>query len=89
MAVQHSKRTHAHQFIDHIKPNERNALRVILLTKMGLAELRDALGTQKMRVIPIAEERTGHARKGTTIELFRDAMKSSVTNLLPLDRTVT
>jgi len=71
MAVPHSKRSHAHQFINQLTKNERNSLRILLLTKSGLADLREALDLQHMRVVSIEQERTGHALRGTTAELFR------------------
>jgi hypothetical protein len=82
MAVkQNTSRNHATQFIHHLKPNERNALRVLLLTKTGLADLRAALGTQTMRVLSRAEVATGHAMRGTTVELFRNHTHHSPANL--------
>jgi hypothetical protein len=73
MAVkQNSSRNHATQFINHLKSNERNALRVLLLTKSGLADLRKALGTESARVLSQAEVATGLARAGRTIDLFHN-----------------
>lgn len=90
MATHHSKsaRNHAGQFVAHLKSNERNALRVLLLTKSGLADLREALGTVHMRVLSEAEIATGHARRGTTISLFRNHHQHTPTNLEPGSRSV-
>jgi hypothetical protein len=64
--------------------SERNALRVILLHRDGLSELREALGIEHMKVAPVAEQRTAHAVAGTTVELFTGLY----TDVLPLDKTV-
>jgi hypothetical protein len=36
----------------------------------GLADLREALGIQKMQIVPVTEQRTAHALAGTTAKLF-------------------
>ncbi len=69
MAVHNS---HARQFINQLNPNERNSLRVLLLTKSGLADLREALGVQHMKVVSVDQKRTAHAIQGTTAELFQE-----------------
>ena len=65
------RRSHASQFTQGLTRSERNALRVILLQRDGLAELREALGIEHMKVATVAEQRTAHAVAGTTVELFR------------------
>jgi hypothetical protein len=75
MAVHNS--THAHHFIGQLNPNERNSLRILLLTKSGLADLREALGLEHMKVVPVDQKRTAHAIQGTTAELFRDLGEAS------------
>ena len=84
MAVDIVRRTHAHHFIKQLNRNERNALRVILLTDGGLGDLREALGTQRMQRVPVERQRTEAAMRGTTAELFRDMYP----DILPLDRVV-
>jgi hypothetical protein len=76
------RRSHAHQFTTSLTRSERNALRVILLHKDGLAELREALGIEHMRVSPLPEQRTALAVAGKTVELFRDIYS----DILPFDR---
>lgn len=63
--------THAHHFVQQLNPNERNSLRVLLLTKSGLTDLREALGLQHMQVVSVEQECFGHAVRGTTAKLFR------------------
>ena len=36
----------------------------------GLADLREALGIEKMRIVSVLEQRTAHALAGTTAKLF-------------------
>jgi hypothetical protein len=62
-------RSHARQFVSSLTRSQHNALRFILLRRDGLAELRDALGIEHMRVAPLTEQRTAHALGGTTVEL--------------------
>jgi hypothetical protein len=43
----------------------------------GLADLRDALGIQKMQIVPVTEQRTAHALAGTTAKLFEWSVEVS------------
>jgi hypothetical protein len=50
----------------------------------GLADLRETLGINHMQQMSVVEQRTGHALRGTTAELFAGAY----TDILPLDKNV-
>jgi hypothetical protein len=64
------RQSHAAHFTDHLDCNERNALRVLLLTENGLADLRHALSIHTIRILSDAEYKTGCAHRGTTADLF-------------------
>jgi hypothetical protein len=68
--VRPQDRSHAGQFLTSLSKNQRNALRVLLMQNTGLADLREALGIQKMQIVPVTEQRTAHALAGTTAKLF-------------------
>ena len=67
-----TRNSHANHFIQQLNRNKRNSLRVLLLTKSGLADLREALGLEHMQVVPVDQKCTAHAIQGTTAELFRE-----------------
>jgi hypothetical protein len=52
------KHSHASQLIAQLSRSERNALRVILLKRDGLSELREALGVQHMQIKPVSVAET-------------------------------
>ena len=70
MAVNHSTKCHAAQFVSTLSVSQRNALRVILTQEHGCANMRRALGTQALKTISEHDRRTGMARAGRTAELF-------------------
>jgi len=83
MAHQRVARTHSDHLVSELTANLRNALRHALSSETGLLNLRIALGIQNVRVIGTHEERTGHARRGSTIELFRNHRRHEAANIAP------
>jgi hypothetical protein len=77
----HTSKSHAAEFVTALSANGKNALRVILLHQSGAQELREALGINAAKPLAHSDKCTGHARRGTTIELFRAHIHTTTTNI--------
>jgi len=72
MAIKkHTAKSHAQEFVGSLTVAGRNALRAILAHADGAEQLRAALGVHKQPQLDMHTRRTGLARAGRTIDLFR------------------
>ncbi len=82
MAVKKSTaQSHSEAFVGNLTVSGRNALRTILLHETGAAQLKTALGIHKQQPMNEHARRTGLARAGRTIDLFRGVAAASPANL--------
>lgn len=71
-AINSPAKTHAEYFCESLSASQRNALRTILHHDHACADLKRALGIQKVaHHISEHARRTGKAMVGRTIELFQ------------------
>lgn len=87
MAVQKhtAPQSHAAHFTASLSTSQRNHLRVLLLHEHACRDLRRALGINKAEAISHAQHATGLARRGQTIQLFKDHAQHNPANLTATD----
>lgn len=71
-------KTHTQNFCESLSPSQRNALRTIMHRAEACADLKHALGIQKVRVISEHTRRTGKALVGRTIDLFTQSVTQDI-----------
>jgi len=64
-------KSHAEEFVGSLSVSQRNSLKVIFLQEHACRDLRHALAVDQHKHVSEAEHRTGLARAGRTVELFR------------------
>ncbi len=69
-AIHSPAKTHAVHFCESLSPSQRNALRTIMHHEGACANLKHALGIQKIRTVSENSRCTGKAMAGRTIDLF-------------------
>lgn len=73
---------HSKQFVDSLTPNQRNALRVLIVTE--LRALRHALQMSNVVELTEADRKIALAKQGRTVELFPPELRApSVVDLKP------